>query len=234
MGPSDLLSQGNFLCRSAFLLSGSVGWGARAFVFRLGRNRPDPCFDGTLCPESAYACRLRERNPMTLSLKSRMVRHPGSNLWMSIFAMSFIDVLPAGLPDAQATARGSGSSQTTERIPPYDLAKEIQVQGTLEGIEPASTNLPIGTHILIQTAQGIVDAHLGNGRAASPNYLDLLTGESVTVRGMIESAGGKDIVLARILGTPNHVFILRDQYGIPVRGTAKTSSVGSNALKGGL
>src|SRR3984893_7203973 len=127
MGPSDLLSQGNFLCRSAFLLSGSVGWGARAFVFRLGRNRPDPCFNGTLCPESAYACRLRERNPMTLSLKSRMVRHPGSNLWMSIFAVSFIDVLQAGLP--------------------------------------------------------------------------------------------------------NHVFILRDQYGIPVRGTAKTSSVGSNALK---
>jgi hypothetical protein len=67
---------------------------------------------------------------MTLSLKSRMVRHPGSNLWMSIFAVSFIDVLQAGLP--------------------------------------------------------------------------------------------------------NHVFILRDQYGIPVRGTAKTSSVGSNALKGGL
>jgi hypothetical protein len=35
MGPSDLLSQGNFLCRSAFLLPGSVGWGPRAFVFRL-------------------------------------------------------------------------------------------------------------------------------------------------------------------------------------------------------
>ena len=104
----------------------------------------------------------------------------------------------------------------------------------MEGIESAGTNLPIGTHILIQTAQGIVDAHLGNGRAASPNYLDLWTGESVTVLGMIERAGGKDMVLARILSTPNHIFILRNQHGIPVRGTARTSSVGSNALKGGL
>jgi hypothetical protein len=171
---------------------------------------------------------------MNLSLKSRMVRRQAGNLGMLILAVSFGCALPAGAQDAQAAARASSVSQTTEWIPAYDLAREIQVQGTIEGIEAAGTNLPIGTHIRIRTAQGVVDAHLGNPRAASPSYLGLSTGASVTVLGMVESAGGHDIVLARILTTPNHIFILRNQHGIPVRGTARTSSVRSNALNGGL
>jgi hypothetical protein len=171
---------------------------------------------------------------MNLSLKSRTVRHQAGNLGMLIFSISFVCAPPAGAQDAQAAARASSVSQTTEWIPAYDLAKEIQVQGTIEGIEAAGRNLPIGTHILIQTAQGVVDAHLGNGRVASPSYLGLSTGASVTVLGMIESAGGNDILLARILTTPDHIFILRNQHGIPVRGTARTSSVRSRALKGSL
>jgi hypothetical protein len=171
---------------------------------------------------------------MELSPNRSVIRNQARNVWAFILAMSFLCAIPAKAQEATPPAPGSSSTETTELIPAYDPGKEIQLQGMIRRIETSGTNGPIGTHILIETATGVADAHLGNGRAASPAYLGLSTGESVTVIGMIESAGGKDILLTRILRTSKHVFILRSRWGIPVRGTARTSSAPSEALKGGL
>jgi hypothetical protein len=170
---------------------------------------------------------------MELSPNLSVNRNQASNL-LIVVAVGFLCAVPAKAQQAPPAAPGSIPAETTVLIPAYDSRNEIELQGTIRRIETAGEDGPIGTHILIETAAGVADAHLGNGRAASPAYLGLSTGESVTVIGMIESAGGKDILLTRILGTSKHVFILRSQHGIPLRGTARTSSAPSEALKGGL
>jgi hypothetical protein len=176
-----------------------------------------------------------ERDLMELSPNLNAIRNQSSTLSMLILAIGFLCAVPVEAQEAPPPAApGSNPTETTVLMAAYDSRNEIQLQGAIRRIETAGEDGPIGTHILIRTATGVVDAHLGYGRAASPTYLGLATGESVTVIGMIERAEGKDILLTRILGTSKHVFILRSQHGIPVRGTARTSSAPSKALQGGL
>lgn len=102
-------------------------------------------------------------------------------------------------------------------VPAYDLTKEVKIQGTIQKIDGFGTNGPIGTHILLETSNGVLDAHLGFGAASSPKYLGIAIGQNVTVTGMMETVGDTSILMARILTTPNHVFVLRNEHGIPVR-----------------
>ncbi len=101
----------------------------------------------------------------------------------------------------------------------YDISKEVKVSGTIEKIDGFGPNGPIGTHILIQTASGVVDAHLGFGSAASAKNLGISVGQQVTVVGMMETVGNSNVLMARILTTPSRVIVLRNEHGIPVRGT---------------
>ncbi|MGH9733401.1 MAG: hypothetical protein ACRD8A_02265 [Candidatus Acidiferrales bacterium] len=103
-------------------------------------------------------------------------------------------------------------------VPAYDISKEVKVQGVIEKINGFGNSGPIGTHILIQTPAGVVDAHLGFGSAASSKNLGISVGQNVTVIGMMETVGRSSVMMARILTTPSRVIVLRNEHGIPVRG----------------
>lgn len=125
-----------------------------------------------------------------------------------------------------ASAAGSLAAQTTPSpttrntmVTAYDMSKEVKVQGVIEKINGFGNDGPIGTHILIQTASGVIDAHLGFGSAASSKNLGISVGQNVTVVGMMETVGSGSVLMARILTTPSRVIVLRNEHGIPVRGT---------------
>jgi|GEM_PF-1416007 len=132
-------------------------------------------------------------------------------------------VLLVGAGVAQAQTRSS-RSKTNTMVPVYDMAKEVKVQGTIAKIDGFGASGPIGTHILIQTADGLVDAHLGFGPASSPKQLGLFVGQSVAVVGMMETVGNTSVLMARILTTPSHIFVLRNEHGLPIRGTLRGSA----------
>jgi hypothetical protein len=117
---------------------------------------------------------------------------------------------------------------------PYDLTKEISVQGTIQKIETGGSAGPIGTHILIQTSEGVVDAHLGYSSAVKPANLGVSEGENVTVIGMMQVLGGNNVMLARVLTTSSRVFVLRSERGIPVRAVPSGSFRAGSMLKGAL
>ena len=78
-----------------------------------------------------------------------------------------------------------------------------------------------------------MDAHLEAGTAANPDLTSgLSAGEQVTVIGMMQTMGGSNVLIARILTAGNHTTILRNTHGLPVRNISKLSSSGS-VLKGG-
>ena len=122
----------------------------------------------------------------------------------------------------------------TSAIVAYDLSKEIKIQGTIQTIETAGTTGPAGTHILVQTSQGVVDAHLGFGSAAAPANLGVSEGQSVTVVGMMQTLNGNSVMLARVLTTPSRVFVLRTEHGIPVHSVPSGSFHAASTLKGAL
>lgn len=129
----------------------------------------------------------------------------------------------AGVARTQAQT-ASSRTKTNTMVPVYDIAKEVKVQGTIAKMDGFGASGPIGTHILIQTAAGLVDAHLGFGPASSPKHLGLFVGQSVTVIGMMETAGNSSVLMVRILTTPSHIFVLRNEHGLPIRGTLHGSA----------
>lgn len=166
------------------------------------------------------------------------------------FLIVVAGVLLFGAGVAQ-TQTPSSRTKTNTMVPVYDIAKEIKVQGTIAKIDGFVASGPIGTHILIQSAAGLVDAHLGFGPASSPKHLGLFVGESITVIGMMQTAGDTSVLMARILTTPSHIFVLRNEHGLPIRGTLRggarpgtlysalfapglSSDSGPGTLRGGL
>jgi len=156
-----------------------------------------------------------------------MIRNPK---WKFIFA-----VTAAGLFIAMpAVAQPRQASVSKSFVHVYDITKEVRVEGTIQKIDADSVNAPIGTHVLIQTAQGVVDAHLGSGAAAKPTYLGISAGDEVALVGMMQKLDGNQVLLARLLTTSDHIFVLRNEHGIPARGVAIRSSQESQTEKGGL
>jgi hypothetical protein len=128
----------------------------------------------------------------------------------------------------------AAASAPSEASPVYDLTKEINIQGTIQKIETVSGLGVLGTHLQLETAQGILNAHLGTGAVASSKTLGLVTGQSVSITGMMTDVDGTPVLLARVLTTSNHIFILRNERGLPARAIMpRGSSSSPNVQKGG-
>lgn len=119
--------------------------------------------------------------------------------------------------------------------PVYDINKEIKVQGTIEKIGSNTSNSSLGSHLLVQTPEGVVDVNLGASVAVSAKNLGLSVGESINVTGMMATLGGNSVLLARILTTSNHIYMLRNERGAPVRSLLpRGASSSSSSQKGAL
>jgi hypothetical protein len=142
-----------------------------------------------------------------------MIRR-GLKLFMPVLPFAVIFTVSA---EAQTAASAPLAPRANTMVPVYDLTKEVKIQGTIQKIDGFGTSGPIGTHVLLETSSGALDAHLGFGAASSPKYLGIAPGQNVTVTGMMETIGATNVLMARILTTPNHIFVLRNEHGIPVR-----------------
>jgi hypothetical protein len=131
---------------------------------------------------------------------------------------------------AQSVATSSAMAS-----PAYDLNKEIKIDGTIDKIQTNTSGGPIGTHLLVISAQGLVDVHLGASMAVTAKNLGLSVGESIHVTGMTANVGGNSVLLARILTTSNHIYVLRNERGVPIRSLMPRSGASSaNSQTGAL
>ena len=129
----------------------------------------------------------------------------------------------------------TATSSSAMASPAYDLNKEIKIDGTIDKIETNTSGGPIGTHLLVISAQGVIDVHLGASAAVSAKNLGLSVGQSIHVTGMVASFGGNSVLLARILTTSNHIYMLRNEHGAPVRSLMPRGAASSaNSQKGAL
>ncbi len=147
-----------------------------------------------------------------------------------LLSCALVTILLPVITNAQSAATESGMAS-----PVYDLNKEIKVDGTIDKIETNSSGGPIGTHLLVISAQGVVDVHLGASAAVTAKNLGLTVGESIHVTGMMANVGGNSVLLARILTTSNHIYMLRNEHGAPIRSLMPRGAASSaNSQKGAL
>jgi len=150
---------------------------------------------------------------------------------LAVFLLSSAVVLTS-----QTYAQSQAATPAPAEPRVYDATKEVVLNGTIsEVVGRPKAGLPLGLHLMLSTAQGEVDVHLGPyfGRIATQK--GLVPGASIRVTGVTVNFAGGDVLLARVIVVGNETLTIRNQNGIPVR-PARQGTRGASGLQpaGGL
>jgi hypothetical protein len=116
------------------------------------------------------------------------------------------------------------SGVSSGKTPPgaYSIANDVSLQGTVLKYSENSATPPIGTHVLLQTPAGNVDVHLGDARLLHLAKLSITPGANIRFVGQMETAGSKQIFLARLVQVGSQVLAVRNEHGFLIsRGAAR-------------
>jgi hypothetical protein len=123
---------------------------------------------------------------------------------------------------------------TPARVQPYNLSREVSLQGTVVAYTAASTVAPLGAHVTVQTSSGPVDVHLGNARLLTDNHISLSAGDSVRIIGENVTRAENTNFLARILVKGNQQVALRSIRGIPFVASHAAGAAQTGQKQGGV
>jgi hypothetical protein len=132
-----------------------------------------------------------------------------------LFALALLCFLSAP-PQMQA--------QTSERLGPlaYDISKEVTLNGTVSSVltKPAP-GMMMGSHLLLATASGPVDASLGRFALQGKGALSVAAGQQIEITGVMKTIGDKQVFLTRTVKAGGQVYEIRNQHGVQVSPQAR-------------
>jgi len=131
----------------------------------------------------------------------------------------------AGVLGAQ-TAPQAMSSQ-------YQLGREVNLLGTVSSVVENSKTGPLGTHVMVQSASGLVDVHIGSAKYLEMNKLNLKSGDSVRILGENFTVGNDTIFFARIVQDGTAAVAVRSSKGMPLWKNGKRLATNANANREG-
>ncbi len=144
------------------------------------------------------------------------------------------EILALGLTLALCISAGAQQTKQPDlrRLQSYDLSREGSLLGTVVKYETASTVPPMGAHVLVQTASGQVDVHLGNARVLQANHFELNPGDSVRIIGEDLAFGDGTIFAARIVQKGTRAVAVRNARGFLLMPASALSQAQIEALRG--
>jgi hypothetical protein len=150
-----------------------------------------------------------------------------------LFAGTFLFVSAA---NAQRTAKSVAAAQANATAEGrnnslYNMSKEVSLQGTVARFTENSAGLPAGAHVLLQTASGQIDVHLGDPKLLKANNLSISQGASLRIIGEPVTTTQGTFFLARLVQQGTQVIAVRSTHGMPLS-RASAQSAGTNAQGG--
>jgi hypothetical protein len=134
---------------------------------------------------------------------------------------------------AQATQTTAASP-----VPPwYDIAKEVTLTGTLSSVVQDATpemNLLGGSHLMIETTAGKVDASLGGFAMKGEGALSVTPGQRVQVTGVMKTIRDQQVFVTRLVLANGQVYKIRNEHGFVLRPLSRQGRTNSEAMGGRL
>lgn len=132
---------------------------------------------------------------------------------------------------------GSAGAQTASSpsalvFESYNPSREVSLMGTVVKYNAASAVSPMGAHVLLQTALGQVDVHLGNAKILQTSNLQLNAGDNVRIVGEPVALGDITFFAARIVEKGTQAVLLRSRLGFPLAAGANLTAEQKEALRG--
>jgi hypothetical protein len=127
---------------------------------------------------------------------------------------------------AQTAERAAGSFS-------YDASQEVTLNATvLSVLTKPSPGMIMGSHLVLTTPSGPVDASLGTFGLRGKGALSVVTGQQVEVTGVMKTVNDKQIFLARTVKVGGQVYAIRNEHGFPVSPQARERANGKTARRG--
>jgi hypothetical protein len=114
----------------------------------------------------------------------------------------------------------------------YNAGREVQLVGTVVKYDSASSALPMGAHVLVQTASAQIDVHLGNAKVLMANHLALNAGDSIRIVGEPMALGDETYFAARIVQKGTQAVAVRNTKGFLVTPASSMTQAQKEALRG--
>ena len=115
----------------------------------------------------------------------------------------------------------------------YDVSKEVTLEGTVQSLvrKPAPGTM-MGAHLIVSTAQGLVDAHIGNYVAVGRYATSFASGQSVKLVGIMTEYNHQNVFVVRTIETENRTITVRNDHGFLVYPGAKVRIPGVSSTGG--
>jgi hypothetical protein len=114
----------------------------------------------------------------------------------------------------------------------YSMSREVFLLGTVVKFDSAATSLPAGAHVILQTASGQVDIHLGNAKVLQTAHLTLNPGDSVRIAGEPLALGDGTYFAARIVQKGMQAVAVRNTKGFLTTPASLLTPAQKEALRG--
>jgi hypothetical protein len=107
--------------------------------------------------------------------------------------------------------------ETRHAAPYYDVTKEVTLKGRVSSVvRKPSAGMIAGSHLLLTTKSGAVDASLGRFGLQGKGALSVTEGEPVEVTGVMKTLKDKQVFVVRNVTAGGQVYRIRNEHGIPV------------------
>lgn len=136
---------------------------------------------------------------------------------------------------AALAAAGTVGAQTAPQADAslYQVGRETNLVGTVSSVVENSKTGPLGTHVMVQAASGLVDVHVGSLKYLALNKLNLKSGDSVRIVGENFAVGTDTVFFARIVQDGTAAVAVRSPKGMPLWKNGKRLATNANANREG-
>lgn len=105
----------------------------------------------------------------------------------------------------------------SEAHPYYDQRQEVTLKATVSSVlNRAEPGMIAGSHLLLSTPSGTVDASLGRFGLEGKGALSVTAGEQVEVTGVMKTLRNKQVFVVRTVKMGGQVYTMRNEHGIQV------------------
>ncbi len=119
-----------------------------------------------------------------------------------------------------------------QQLRSYSMSREVFLVGTVVKFDSASSTPPMGAHVILQTASGQVDVHLGNTKVLQAAHLTLNPGDSVRIAGEPLALGDSTYFAARIVQKGMQAVAVRNTRGFLTTPASVMTPAQKEALRG--
>ncbi len=150
-------------------------------------------------------------------------------LFAGLCAMALLSLISSPMPvQAQAAA-----AEARPAAPYYDVAHEVTLRGTVSSVvAKPSAGMIMGSHLLLTTPSGAIDASLGRWGLQGKGALSVTAGEQVEVTGIMKTIRGRQTFLARTVKAGGQVYTIRNEHGVQMSPQARERAGQQTAQKG--